>query len=102
MYRIAQEALNNIAKHAQASTVTITVEHDAKHVTCSVKDDGVGFDQTASRVGNRGLGLLGIRERLTPLGGVLRIDPPRAGHGAPRSIPLGSVPRDILDAELGS
>ena len=103
MYRITQEALNNIAKHAQASAVTIAVEHDAKHVTCSVRDDGVGFDQTVSRVGNRGLGLLGIRERLTPLGGVLRIESaPGQGTELRVSIPLGSVPRDILDAELGS
>jgi len=83
--------------------VTITVEHDAKQVTCTVRDDGVGFDQTVTRVGNRGLGLLGIRERLTPLGGAVWIESaPGQGTELRVSIPLGSGPRDILDAELGS
>ena len=104
LYRIVQEALNNVVKHAQASTVTITVERAGQRVTCSVRDDGIGFDPAVTRAGDRGIGLIGIRERLVPLGGVLRIDSaPGQGTEVCVAIPVGSaVPPDILDAELRS
>ena len=88
-YRIVQEALNNVAKHARAATVTIAVSRDARHVSCSVRDDGVGFDPEATRVGDHGIGLLGVRERLTPLGGVLGItSAPGIGTELRVTIPL--------------
>ncbi len=74
LYRIVQEALNNVSKHAHATAVTIGVERDGRQVSCTVRDDGVGFDPTASRVGADGIGLIGIQERLAPLGGMLTID----------------------------
>ena len=88
-YRIAQEALNNIAKHARATRVTITVGRDACRVFCSVKDDGVGFDPDAAREDRSGIGLIGIRERLTPLGGALSVQSaPGQGTKVCVAIPL--------------
>ena len=75
LYRVVQEALNNVSKHARASAVTIVVEDQEGVVTCSIRDDGVGFDP--STVGRHddagGIGLIGIRERLARLGGSLEI-----------------------------
>ena len=93
LYRIVQEALNNVAKHARAATVTIAVSRNARHASCSVRDDGVGFDPQATRVGDHGIGLMGIRERLTPLGGVLSIaSAPGIGTELRVTIPLGVSP----------
>jgi len=75
LYRIVQEALNNAARHAQASSVTVTVQHTDGKVRCSIRDDGVGFRPAAGvpAKGRSGLGLIGIRERIAPLSGTLEI-----------------------------
>jgi signal transduction histidine kinase len=76
LYRVVQEALTNINKHAQATTVKIQFGTSGKTVRCAIVDDGVGFDPGGARphaVG-AGIGLLGIREKLQPLGGVLKIE----------------------------
>jgi signal transduction histidine kinase len=103
LYRIVQEALNNVCKHAEASSVVITVNRDERHVHCSVRDDGVGFDPTAARVGNQGLGLIGIRERLTPLGGVLTVTS-ATGQGTELAIavPLNGCPSGYSPSGFGS
>jgi len=90
LYRIVQEALTNVGKHAQASAVTVVVRREARRVCCSVRDDGVGFDPgTAARSTGRGIGLIGIRERLAPLGGALSIDAaPGSGTELRVAIPL--------------
>jgi signal transduction histidine kinase len=76
LYRVVQEALNNISKHAQAVSVRIRLRSYGKAVQCSITDDGVGFDPSAVKNNpqGHGLGLLGMRERLQPLGGVVEID----------------------------
>jgi len=75
IYRIAQEALSNIARHANATRAWIEVERDVEELRCRICDDGQGFDPAApTRSGApRGLGLDSIRERLAPLGGALEI-----------------------------
>jgi signal transduction histidine kinase len=89
LYRIVQEALNNVSKHAHASTVTIVVRREARRVCCSVRDDGVGFDPGTARSTVKGIGLIGIRERLAPLGGALSIDAaPSRGTELRVAIPL--------------
>jgi signal transduction histidine kinase len=74
-YRIAQEALTNIARHSQASVVAMAITVRAGHVILTIHDDGVGFD--TGRVGQspmaERLGLLGIQERARLLGGVATI-----------------------------
>ena len=89
LYRIVQEALNNVSKHAQASGVTVVVRREARRVCCSVRDDGVGFDPGTARSTVTGIGLIGIRERLAPLGGSLSIDAaPGRGTELRVAIPL--------------
>jgi signal transduction histidine kinase len=76
IYRFLQEALTNIARHAQANQVWVTLHADDSEASISVEDDGQGFDtQLSCRQGNhRGIGLLGIQERLKRLQGWLEID----------------------------
>jgi len=76
LYRIVQEALTNAAKHSKASRVGIRIGRKNRVVSCSIEDDGVGFDVPVvhSNGKRRGLGLIGIRERLSAIGGTLLID----------------------------
>ncbi|MDO8490536.1 MAG: GAF domain-containing protein [Dehalococcoidia bacterium] len=73
LFRIAQEAMYNIVRHAQATTVKIKLEAEDHKVLLSVEDDGRGFELTDSffgpNGGKRSFGLLGMRERVTLLGG---------------------------------
>jgi len=74
MYRVAQEALNNVARHAKASRVNIRLWRSPGEFHCSIRDDGVGFDPVIARGSRNALGLLGMRERLNVLGGTLQIE----------------------------
>ncbi|MGC1107893.1 MAG: ATP-binding protein [Candidatus Acidiferrales bacterium] len=75
MYRVTQEALNNVARHAKASRVNIRLWRTPGEFHCCIRDDGVGFDPAAVAKGSRNaLGLLGMRERLNVLGGTLQIE----------------------------
>jgi signal transduction histidine kinase len=76
IYRVVQEALNNCARHAQASTVQVAVRSETGQILLSVQDDGSGFD--TQRI--RGMGLLGMEERVRHLGGTFEIDS-RPGRG---------------------
>lgn len=88
LYRIAQEALNNAARHARASRVTIRVECKPASVTCRIRDDGLSFTPGGESL--PGLVLLGIRERLNALGGTLRVvAEPGCGTTILTDIPLG-------------
>ena len=71
-YRIVQEALTNVAQHAQASQVWITLVCDEQGLHLTIRDDGEGFDM--KEAGTRGLGLIGMQERAKMLGGALHID----------------------------
>lgn len=89
LYRIVQEALNNVAKHAHAHSVWIELRRLPSRVDCSIRDDGQGFAASAMP-GSEGLGLLGIRERLNALGGSLHIvTAPHAGATLRIGIPMG-------------
>ena len=73
LYRIAQESLNNVVKHAEAKEVQINVKYEDKSVSLEMMDDGKGFDmETANQSG--GLGLPGIKERVKQLAGSLEIE----------------------------
>jgi PAS domain S-box-containing protein len=72
LFRVAQEALQNAAKHSGARAITVRVSGGPSHLTLAVTDDGSGFDPLASQ--SSGLGLLTMRERVELLGGRLRIE----------------------------
>jgi signal transduction histidine kinase len=75
LYRIIQEALTNVTKHASATHVRIRLAQDNGRILCSIQDDGKGFDAAAVLAGQapRGLGLVGMRERLHALGGTMQV-----------------------------
>ncbi len=74
LYRILQEALTNIAKHAKARQVEVQLIKDGEIIYLSVEDDGVGFNQKGLRgLDHKGMGLVGMQERLEALGGYLQI-----------------------------
>jgi len=74
LYRIAQEALTNVAKHAHASRVDVLLESREDSVVLVVEDDGVGFDGSDSSMRDRGVGLLGMRERAALIGAQFEIE----------------------------
>ena len=92
LYRIIQESLTNIAKHARAKNVSIVVERKARSVVAIVEDDGCGFDVRAvldSPNEETKLGLHGMRERAELLGGKLQIEStPGAGSSVFVEIPI--------------
>jgi len=81
LYRILQESLNNIMKHARAHKVDVLVQRRAGEISLVVEDDGVGFEAgSGSSEVSGGLGLSGMRERAALLGGSLEIES-RKGNG---------------------
>jgi len=84
IYRIFQELLTNIGKHAEATEVSVAIQSVGHQVSFQVEDNGRGFDQGRLRGGDepdRGLGLAALDERVRMLGGVLEISS-REGQGA--------------------
>lgn len=77
LYRIVQESLNNVAKHAGASSVSVILEHRGGEIRLIIEDDGRGFDADSLHVPDApggGLGLVGMRERAELIGGTLEIE----------------------------
>ncbi len=86
LFRIAQEALTNVARHSKASQVEVSIRLVDGVIRMEIKDDGQGFDNTGTSTGKRKtrLGLLGMRERVEMMGGVFQVEsapgePTRAG-----------------------
>jgi signal transduction histidine kinase len=96
IYRIVQEALTNIARHAYAKTASILIERRNDIVRAIIEDDGVGFDINTDH-GERHLGLLGMRERAELLDGKLTIESsPEHGTSIFIEIPLASTAQDNI------
>jgi signal transduction histidine kinase len=76
LYRVTQESLTNIGKHARASRVTVSLAAENGGVRLRIHDDGVGFDPMAARglVGDGHFGLVGMRERVEMVGGQMVVD----------------------------
>lgn len=73
LYRVAQEALNNVVRHANAKKAIVTLKQEDHTIRCSVRDDGVGFDPAARVSGAGSLGLRVMEDRLAAVGGTLTI-----------------------------
>ncbi|MEO8596479.1 MAG: sensor histidine kinase [Candidatus Solibacter sp.] len=91
IYRVVQEALTNVARHAGAKSIRVTLHGGCDTLSLSVEDDGSGFD--VQRVRDRGLGLLNIEERVRELGGRVQfLSAPSRGTLLRCEIPL---PKDV-------
>ncbi|TDH59163.1 hypothetical protein E2C06_28715 [Dankookia rubra] len=86
LYRILQEALSNVVRHAGATRVGVTIESTRHQLRMVIEDDGVGMQPGARRAGPPPLGLRGIRERLALLGGSLEIE---SGPGSGTTLLIG-------------
>jgi signal transduction histidine kinase len=73
-YRVAQEAMNNVSKHAHASRVDVLLESRDGTVTLVIEDDGVGFDVVDHEDRDTGVGLIGMQERASLIGATLQIE----------------------------
>jgi signal transduction histidine kinase len=80
VYRIVQEALTNVAKHAQATRVRVALRHGDRALLLDVFDNGIGYRRNGDRVTKPGLGLLSIRERVRALGGRVTMTSERGAH----------------------
>ena len=74
LFRVAQEALHNVARHAQATNVQIMLVFQSQEITLRIEDAGIGFDPVQSFSPPRGWGLAGMRERIESVGGQLSIE----------------------------
>ncbi|HEY6218819.1 MAG TPA: ATP-binding protein, partial [Gemmatimonadaceae bacterium] len=91
IYRILQEAMTNVARHAKATRVAVELTRDAEGVGILVRDNGVGFDLSRVREAP-GLGLRGMRERVTLLGGSIQFQSTRKRGTSVRAlIPVAPV-----------
>jgi signal transduction histidine kinase len=95
VYRVAQEALTNVTRHAQAGHVTVDVDDTGSEIQLTVTDDGRGFDASAPR--GTGFGVPGMRERVALAGGTLTFE-----RQAPGTLLRAVFPRPQPGADGGS
>jgi signal transduction histidine kinase len=92
-FRVAQEALTNVARHARARNVWVDLHLDAEALDLRVRDDGIGFDAKLAReraMGGASMGLLGMQERVALAGGEYELkDRPEGGTEVRARFPLG-------------
>lgn len=102
VYRVTQEALANVLKHAEATTAKVSLRMAGEQLRFEVTDDGIGFAASAQD-SDRGLGLIGMRERVQAAGGTLSIT---SGFGAgttvTASLPLTPPAREGLPTTAGA
>jgi PAS domain S-box-containing protein len=93
LFRICQEALTNVHRHARASEVRVSLQARPDQVTLTVVDDGIGFDEARSSLsGGYGVGLVGMRARVETLGGAFEIDS-EGGARVVATVPLDGANR---------
>ncbi len=96
LYRVAQEALTNVSRHAQASRVEVSIQKLPDGICMKIKDDGKSFqvERVLNAKGRKRLGLLGMRERLEMVGGSFDVESaPGKGTTITAKIPFGKVAR---------
>ncbi|HEV2952774.1 MAG TPA: ATP-binding protein [Candidatus Dormibacteraeota bacterium] len=90
LFRIAQEAIRNVERHSQAQIVAMRVRFTDHQVEIEIKDDGIGFSPLASADQRGHLGLIGMQERATLLGGTITIEArPGRGTQVVAAVPVG-------------
>ncbi|HUH00471.1 MAG TPA: PAS domain-containing protein [Kofleriaceae bacterium] len=89
LYRMVQEALHNVIKHARAERASVLIDYTVKRITLIVEDDGVGFVASSADGGQGGLGLASIQERAAILGGKAAVESrPGGGTTVRVTVPL--------------
>lgn len=99
-FRIAQEALNNLARHSGASTAIVRLQESNKHIRLEIEDNGIGLDHGAT--GRKGLGLVAMRERAAIVDGKLIVQPAPGGGtiiALEMPIPAGQAPESVMMKE---
>ncbi len=93
LFRIAQEALTNVLRHANAKRVEVVLSFEADLLTLEVSDDGIGFDAGTTNVAPSSLGLIGMRERAHLVGGAIVVrSQPGEGARVSVTVPLEAGP----------
>jgi signal transduction histidine kinase len=100
LYRVVQEALTNVAKHAHATSVKVTVRIDEGRIVAEIADDGRGFTPETAHGG--GFGLTGMRERVLVVGGELRIESAAGGTTVVASLPRTRIATGSVAALLAA
>lgn len=94
IYRLVQEALTNVAKHARAEHARVTVSGTSRSIAVEVSDDGGGFDPLAATTG---FGLAGMRERVQLGGGQLTVTPGAGGTTVRAELPLSELDQAVVE-----
>ena len=102
LYRIVQESLANVRKHAKASRVELELICDGQDITLCIRDSGVGFDLERLRIDHGGLGLVSMRERVQSVHGRLEIQAePGQGTRILVQIPLPGAHHEQTTSPVG-
>lgn len=102
LYRIVQESLANVRKHAKASRVELELTCDDQDITLCIRDSGVGFDLERARIDHRGLGLVSMRERVQSVHGRFEIQAePGQGTRILVQIPLPGAHHEQTTSPVG-
>ena len=100
-FRVAQEALTNIDKHARASRVDMQLTYTRRELLLSIRDDGTGFDTAyMQQHPSRGIGLRNMRERLQSVGGQCDVDSGSAGTEVRARVSLRAL--EPFEQEVGA
>jgi signal transduction histidine kinase len=92
LYRIAQEALTNVARHSRATRADVMLERQGAFALLTVEDDGVGFEPEEMKSAGGGFGLLGMHERSALVGATLQIESAKGeGTTVLLRLPLGPL-----------
>jgi PAS domain S-box-containing protein len=100
LYRIAQEALTNVAKHSRATHVDVILERRVEQVVLIVEDNGVGFDPGDAGTTRHGLGLSGMQERASLVGATMQVES-SAGKGTTILVRMSVAPAEKREADHG-
>ena len=103
LYRIVQEALTNITRHAHATRVRVEMERSGGELELAIRDNGVGFPKERRSRNPGSFGLLGIRERVLMLGGQISVgNAPEGGALLVVRVPMVQPPASAHDDDLRS
>ncbi len=102
-FRIVQEALTNVARHAAVAAVNVRVWRDGAWLSAQIADGGKGFDVAAALNAGKSSGLSGMRERASALGGKMEIESsPQSGTRLTAELPLQALPPGLQAAKMGA